>query len=181
MNHQEHRDPCRDLFLYEFDRQAVKERDLSLFMAHWGIDRLGTGSALRDRLDCLAFFLNGHDQDSRPLYGIPEVRAFYRHLWRSWPFWFYFCCLDLPNLATMTYCCLDSLSLILSDSAPVVHVRIDPRELADFVRAGWAPMNFVFERASLSEEENRRRSRAVADYYRKDWGTWLGGHGSKGH
>jgi hypothetical protein len=29
--------------------------------------------------------------DPQELYSIPEVRKFYQHLHRVWPYWFFFC------------------------------------------------------------------------------------------
>jgi hypothetical protein len=69
----------------------------------------------------------------------------------------------------MTFCCLPSLRVVRREGAPSQRVHLDQGELADFVRDNFRGMNLLFQRAGMTERENRDRSQRVFEYYRRDW------------
>jgi len=69
----------------------------------------------------------------------------------------------------MTFCCLPTLRVVRREGAPTPRVDLDQRELADFVLENFRGMNLVFQRAGMTERENRERCQRVFEYYRRDW------------
>ena len=87
----------------------------------------------------------------------------------AWPFWFFACNLRAPDLQTMTLCCLPRLRVLRREDAPFCHVEFDPGDLREFVLKGFRGMNFLFERAGMSEAENHQRSARIFEYFQTDW------------
>jgi hypothetical protein len=83
----------------------------------------------------------------------------------AWPFWFFACNLRAPDLQTMTLCCLPRLRVLRRKDAPFCHVEFDPGDLREFVLKGFRGMNFLFERAGMSEAENHQRSARIFEYF----------------
>ena len=160
-------------FFCEFSRAAVEAGDFAEFLEHFALERLPQGSALRSYYGTFHFAVAGYDDDARELYEIPEVRAFYQSFRQAWPFWFFACDLETPSLQAMTFCCLPSLQVRRRSGATSCNVQLQTRELGEFVRDNFRGLNLLFDRAGMSEAENRERSRHVVDYYRRDWSQWL--------
>jgi hypothetical protein len=158
-----------DKILFQFSRPAIEAGDFSGFLETFGLEHLPTGAALRPFFNSFAFMADGFDEDPREIYEIPEVRAFYWSFRQAWPFWFFACDLELPFLQAMTFCCLPSLRVVRREGAPIQRVHLDQGELADFVRDNFKGMNLLFQRAGMTERENRDRSQRVLEYYRRDW------------
>jgi len=158
-----------DKILFQFSRPAIEAGDFSGFLDAFGLERLPTGPALRPFFNSFAFMADGFDEDRREIYEIPQIRAFYRSFRQAWPFWFFACDLEMPSLQAMTFCCLPSLQVVRREGAPIQRVRLDQGELANFVRDNFSGMNLLFQRAGMTERENRERSQRVFKYYRRDW------------
>ena len=69
----------------------------------------------------------------------------------------------------MTFCRLPSLRVVRREGAPIQRVHLDQGELADFVRDNFSGMDLLFQRAGMTERENRDRSQGVFEYYGRDW------------
>ena len=113
----------------------------------------------------LVFGVEGWDDDPREIHMIPEVRRFYTALHLAWPYWLYFCNLDVDTLRAMTMCCMPALDVMQVDGQVQVRVACDSVKLLRFVADDFTPMNSMCERAGMSEREIYDRTKAVFEYF----------------
>ena len=154
-----------NVIFYEFSRLKVERGDFSHFMRQFALERLPTGRRLREMMNCLVFTVQGYDHDDREIHSIPEVRAFYRQFHAAWPYWLYFCNLEIEALQMMMFCRLDSFITLKTDHHPTTKVEFDPLEMLSLVRADFPPMNLICERAEMFESLIEARSRDVMEYF----------------
>ena len=121
-----------DLVFYRFSRSKLERGDFGHFMSLYAPDKLPTGRRLRQMMDSMAFCIDGYDQDEREIHTIPEVRRFYSAFHAAWPYWLYFCNLEVGTLKTIVLCCLPSLSALKVDGQAQVSVTFDPLDLSWF-------------------------------------------------
>lgn len=158
-----------DLIVCQFSRSAVEAGDLGRFLEHFALERLPHGPDLRRCFNRFGFVFDGYQHDERPLFEIPEVRAFVQSFRRAWPYWLFACHLALPDLQALTFCCLPSLQVRRHTASPVCEVQLPAEELHAFLCENVGGMNLLFDRAGMSEAENRERTRQIVDYYQRDW------------
>ncbi len=96
----------------------------------------------------------------------PEVRKFYQHFHRVWPYWFFFCDLRTETLTMMTLCLLPKISSYKRLGEPNAAVEYDPLDLLRFIPKNWVPLNMMMERAGMSEMEIYNRSRDVFQHFK---------------
>ena len=156
---------AQDLIFYEFSRAKIERGDFSHFLGLYAPEKLPTGRRLREMMNCFVFCIEGWDNDDREIHSIPEVRRFYAAFHEAWPYWLYFCNLDVDTLRTMTACCLPSLTAIKVDGSPSVGVQYDPVELLSFLSRDFGPMNAMCERAEMFESLICERTKAVFQHF----------------
>ncbi|MGE3312795.1 MAG: hypothetical protein AB7O66_22730 [Limisphaerales bacterium] len=154
-----------EAIVYEFSRPKVERGDFSAFLERFAFDRLPTGRRLRVMMNSMVFCIHGWDHDPREIHCIPEIRSFYRNFHEAWPYWLYFCSLDVDTLRAMVLCCLRSFTALSEDGNPNVKVEYDPLELIEFLKRDFAPMNAVCERAGVFENLIETRTNAVFQYF----------------
>ena len=154
-----------DFIIYQFSRSKVERGDFLHFLSLHSPDKLPTGRRLRAMMNSMVFCVEGWDGDPREIHSIPEVRKFYTTFHEAWPYWLYFCNLDVDTLRTMVCCCLPSLTAIKVDDQPNVKVQFDPLALLEFFKRGFGPMNAMCERAQMFEHLIYDRSKAVFEYF----------------
>lgn len=154
-----------DLIFYQFSRSKVERLDMSHFMDKFALEKLPAGRRLRDMMNAMVFCIEGYDDDEREIHSIPEVRRFYREFHTAWPYWFYFCNLDQDALKMMMFCRMKSFTAIKVDGQEPVKVEFDPLELLQLIKADFAPMNAMCERAEMFEERIKERTRVLFDYF----------------
>jgi hypothetical protein len=150
---------------YQFSRIKVERSDFSHFLSLYAPDKLPTGCRLREMMNGFVFGIEGWDNDPREIHTIPEIRRFYSAFHDAWPYWLYFCNLDVDTLRAMTMCCLPSLTAMKVDGKPNVAVECKQLELLRFVSNDFGPMNVMCDRAGLSERLIYDRSKAVFEYF----------------
>ena len=155
----------RDLIPYQFSRSKVERGDFSHFLSLYAQDKLPEGRRLRQMMNCFVFCIEGWDSDSREIHMIPEVRRFYSAFHDAWPYWLYFCNLDVDTLRAMTMCCLPSINTMQVDGQVQVKVTCDPLGLLNFLKRDFMPMNLMGERAGMSERLIYDRTKAVFGYF----------------
>jgi hypothetical protein len=96
---------------------------------------------------------------------VPEIRRFYAAFHDAWPYWLYFCNLDLDTLKAMTMCCLPSVNTMQVDGRTQVAVNCDPLDLLKFIKRDFMPMNLMCERAEMFERGIYGRTKAVVEYF----------------
>ncbi len=146
-------------------RPEIEVLDLGPFLRRFGTDALPDGAELGSLMGRFNFMVHGYDDEPVEVYAIGEVRAFYRELWKAWPYWLFFCDLRTESFLMMTLCCLDELSGRSKLGEPSSQVLLDPVELLRFVSSGFVPMNEMFERAGASERAIYDRTMEILDYF----------------
>jgi hypothetical protein len=154
-----------DVIFYQFSRDKVERGDFGHFLGLYAVDKLPTGRRLRQMMNSFVFCIEGWDADPREIHVIPEVRRFYRAFHEAWPYWLYFCNLDVDTLRGMVACCMDSLTTLQADGQPTVGVEFDPVELLRFLSRDFAPMNRICDRGQMFDRLIYDRSKAVFEYF----------------
>ena len=154
-----------DLIVYQFSRSKVERGDFSHFLSLYAPDKLPTGRRLRQMLNSFVFCVEGWDSDPREIHMVPEIRRFYSAFHAAWPYWLYFCNLDVDTLTAMTMCCLPSTNTMQVDGHIQVKVTCDPLDLLNFLNRDFVPMNLMCERAGMYERYIYDRTKAVFEYF----------------
>jgi hypothetical protein len=155
-----------DAIIYQFSRDKVEHGDFSHFLGLYAPDKLPEGRRLEEMMNQMVFCIEGWDADPREIHMIPEIRRFYAALHEAWPYWLYFCNLDVDTLQAMTMCCLPSVSTMQVDGRTHVTVTCDPLDLIQFIKRDFMPMNLMCERAGMSERGIYDRTKAVFGYFK---------------
>ncbi len=148
-----------------FGKQQVKQRKLAHFLKHYGTDVLPEGPELAKLMGTFQFFVEGWDHVPEEVYAIPDIRKFYAHFHKSWPYWFYFCDLRTETLQMMTFCLLPNLQGFKRLGEPQAAVEYDPLELLSFITQNFAPLNLMMDRAGMSEMDIYQRSGDIFRYF----------------
>ncbi len=154
-----------DAIVYGFSRPKVERGEFSAFLEQFAFDRLPTGRRLRTMMNSMILCVHGWDDDPREIHCISEIRTFYRSFHEAWPYWLYFCNLDVDTLRAMVLCCLRSFTALSEDGNPNVKVEYDPLELLEFLKRDFVPMNRVCERAGMFEQHIETRTNAIIEYF----------------
>jgi hypothetical protein len=154
-----------DVMVYQFSRSKVERGDFSHFLSLYAPDKLPDGRRLRQMMNSFVFCVQGWDSDTREIHLIPEIRQFYSAFHDAWPYWLYFCNLDVDVLRAMVMCCMPSIDAIQVDGEPVVKVTCDPLDLLSFLKRDFLPMNLMCDRAQLFERYIFDRTKAVFEYF----------------
>lgn len=154
-----------DLICYTFSRSKVEQRDFSHFLSLYSPDKLPDGRALQQMNNCFVFCIEGWDNDPREIHMVPEIRRFYSAFHDAWPYWLYFCNLDVDTLRAMTMCCLPSVNTMQVDGRTQVAVNCDPLDLITFIKRDFMPMNLMCERAEMFERGIYDRTKAVFEFF----------------
>jgi len=155
----------RDAIFYQFSRSKVERGDFSHFLNLYAPDKLPTGRRLRDMMNSFVFGIEGWDNDPREIHMIPEIRRFYSAFHEAWPYWFYFCNLDIDTLRAMTMCCMPSINVLQKEGQVQVAVTCEPLDMVNFIKRDFLPMNLMCERAGMFEDRIYDRTKAVFEFF----------------
>ena len=155
-----------DLIVYQFSRTKVEQVDFSHFLSLYTPNNLPAGPRLKAMLGRMLFCIEGYDADPREIYLIPEVRRFYTAFHQAWPYWLYFADLDTDGLNGMVICCLNSFTTLKVDGEDHCGVEYDPLELVRFIALDLPHMNWMCERAGMSEMEIFHRTCELFHYFK---------------
>jgi hypothetical protein len=154
-----------DVIVYQFSRSKVERCDFGHFLGLYALDKLPTGGRLRKMMNALVFCIEGWDTDPRQLHLIPEIRRFYSAFHDAWPYWLYFCNLDMDTLRAMVMCCLPSVTTMQVDGQIQVKVSCDPLDVLKFLQGDFVHMNLICGRAEMFERYIYERTKAVFEYF----------------
>jgi len=154
-----------DLIFYQFSRGKVERGDFSHFLDLYAPDKLPAGRRLRDMMNCFVFCVEGWDSDPREIHMVPEIRRFYTSFHEAWPYWLYFCNLNVDTLRAMTLCCLPEVSTLQVDGRTKVAATCPPLEILNFLKMDFLPMNSMCERAEMTERGIYDRTKAVFQFF----------------
>ena len=151
--------------IIEFSRREVEALDMRLLLQRFGKNVLPRGQELSNLMGRFNISVHGYDEDPEEVYAIEAIRTFYQKLRRKWPYWFFFCDLRGAGLKMMTACCMKKLTGAKHAKLPTLSIVFDFQELADFVYAGFVPMNKMFDRAGMSDRANYDRTGEIMRYF----------------
>lgn len=154
-----------DLIFYQFSRSKVERGDFRHFLGQFAPDKLPAGRRLREMMDHMVFCIEGYDEDPREIHSIPEIRRFYRAFHEAWPYWLYFCNLEVDTLKAMVFCCLPSFSEMKVDGKEQVALSFDPLDILEFLKKDFPQMNLLCQRAEMFEERIEQRTRAIFEFF----------------
>jgi hypothetical protein len=154
-----------DLIFYQFSRSKVERGDFRHFLGLYAPDKLPTGRRLREMMNCFVFCIEGWDNDPREIHTVPEIRRFYSSFHDAWPYWLYFCNLDVDTLRAMTMCCLPEVNTLQVDGRAKVAVTFHPLEILTFLKKDFQPMNAMCEQAEMLERGIYDRTKTVFEYF----------------
>lgn len=154
-----------EAMIYQFSRSKVERGDFRHFIGLFAPEKLPDGRPLREMMNSFVFCIEGWDSDPREIHTIPEIRRFYSTFHEAWPYWLYFCNLDVDTLRAMTLCCMPSTTTMQVDGRVEVKVTCEPLDLLGFLKRDFAPMNMMCERARMFEERIYARTKAVFEYF----------------
>jgi len=154
-----------DLIFYQFSRDKVEQCDFSHFLSLYSPDKLPQGHRLLEMMNHFVFCIQGWDNDPREIHMVPEIRRFYSAFHEAWPYWLYFCNLDVDTLRAMTMCCLPSINTMQVDGQVQVKVTCEPLDLIALIKRDFMPMNLMCEQAGMSERGIYDRTKAVFQYF----------------
>jgi len=155
-----------DAVVVVFSKMQVRQRKLTHFLKQFGPGALPEGPELAAMMGTFQFLIEGWDDDPQELYAIPEIRKFYQHFHRVWPYWFFFCELDTKTLTLMALCLLPNLNGFKRLGNPSAAVSYDPLDLIPFIQKNFVPLNIMMERAGMSEMEIYNRTRDIFRYFK---------------
>jgi len=153
------------LIFFQFSRSKVERGDFAHFLGLYAPDKLPAGRRLREMMNSLVFGVDGWDNDPREIHLVPEIRRFYSAFHAAWPYWLYFCNLDMDGLKAMTMCCLPDVATMQVDGQTGVAVTVNPIEILGFLKRDFPSMNAICGRAGMFEERIEERTRAVFEYF----------------
>jgi hypothetical protein len=153
------------VIFYQFSRSKVERGDFSHFLGLYGPEKLPVGRRLREMMDGMVFGIDGWPEDPREIHMIPEIRRFYAAFHEAWPYWLYFCNLEMDTLRAMTMCCLPSVNTMQREGQFRVAVTCDPLDLLKFLKRDFMPMNLMCEQAGMFEERIYNRTKALFHFF----------------
>ena len=147
-----------DIVISEFGRHRLETLDFSVFLQRYGEERWPSGAALRKQMGSLMVTFYGFDDDQRELHCIPEVRRFVQELNKVWPYWLYFLCPagDVSSLPLLAACCLERISVVQVQGAPLCAVDCDPEEVKKFLTGLLPAFKLVADKAKVFPELRRQ-------------------------
>ena len=155
-----------DASIIVFNKEQVRHCKLAHFLKRFGTDTLPEGAELAAMMGTFQFFIQGWDDDPQELYAIPEIRKFYQHFHKVWPYWFFFCDLRTETLTMMSLCLMPNIQSFKRLGEPQAAVECDPMDLIRFIQKNFVPLNTMMERAGMSEMDIYHRTRDIFRYFK---------------
>lgn len=155
-----------DVIVVIFNKTQVRQRKIAHFLKQFDSAALPEGPELAKMMGSFQFLIEGWDDDPQELYAIPEIRKFYKHFHKVWPYWFFFCDLDTETLSMMILCLMPNIKGFKRLGDPMACAEYDPMDLIRFIQINFGPLNAMMERAGMSETDIYNRTRDVFRYFK---------------
>lgn len=133
-------------------------------------DTLGVLQSLLDdrrnvlqRQNKIRVFVDGYDDDSRELWDIHEVRAFYRKLDEKFPYWFWFCDKNDVSLKVISDCLYQSSGKAEEQQQTVA--LVDNTELDGFMRRHYQAVDELCEEYNVPDAKRLKVLEAIESYF----------------
>jgi hypothetical protein len=156
----------KTIIIHTFTKEEIQTLDFTRFenlFNHW--PQLWS-TELKDKFDSLILQIDGYNDHPEEIYCIPEVRKYFQELHKRWPWWTYF--FNNSEMATMAIsylCLLKSVECYKRNSDPKCAAAFDPNEILRILQHDFGRMNYLWEIAGLSDEQNDRRSDEILSLF----------------
>lgn len=149
-----------DITIYTISRQEITNNDYTRFDQTVGPWAELRGQELSNRHNSLILIIDGFNEIQDELYTIPEVREYMRGLHRRWPWLLFFLNIEPmgEHLAIAYLCLVDTVNSVHRDGSADTCAVFNPDQMLDLLRRDFCRMNLLFERASLSDSNNDKRT-----------------------
>jgi hypothetical protein len=151
--------------MHTFTHAEVEALDFERFDGLFGHWPQLWGMELRAKYDSLVFLVEGYDDHPDEIYCIPEIRRFYQELHQRWPWWCFFLSNANASLAVAYLCLIDCVDSFKKDSSPMCAASFDPSPLLEILRHDFGRMNYLWDIAGMSEEDNDCRSDEILNVF----------------
>lgn len=149
------------LMIHTITKSEITALDFSRFdqcLSDWPNLR---GSKLRCRYDSLILAVDGYDNHPEEIYLIPEVRKYFQEMHRRWPWLLFFLHDHDGSLAIVYMCLLNSVQCLKQEGSKRCAAIFEPAEILPILEVDILRMNYLFDRATLSDAENEKRSKRI--------------------
>lgn len=149
------------LMIHTITKSEITALDFSRFDSCFGDWPNLRGSELRCKYDALVLAVDGYNDHSEEIYLIPDVRKYFQEMHRRWPWLLYFLHDYDGSLAIVYMCLLNSVQCLMQKGKDRCAAIFEPAELLPILEVDFTRMNFLFERATLSDAENEKRTKQI--------------------
>jgi len=154
-----------EIYIHTITKEEITGMDFSRFESLFGEWPQLRGDSLRRRYNSLAIFVSGYDLHPDEIYVISEVRAFFSELHRRWPWWLYFIHNLEASIAILYLCLLDRVESFKRENDAMCSAAFDIEQLLEHIQNDFIRMNFLMDRAGMTDEENNTRSQEILDLF----------------
>lgn len=121
---------------------------------------------LKDKFDSLILQVDGYNEHAEDIHCIPEVKAYFQELHTRWPWWSFFLNnSEGASLAVVYLCLMQSVESYKRDPNSPCAAAFDPCEILQILNHDFGRMNYLWEIAGLTDEENDRRSDEILSLF----------------
>lgn len=155
----------KQIIIHTFTMAEIQTLDFTRFEGlfnHW--PQLW-GMALREKFDSLVLLVDGYNDHPDEIYAIPEIRSFFKELHRRWPWWAFFLSNENASMAVAYFCLIDCVDSFKRQDDPMCAASFDPRPLLEILRHDFGRMNYLWDIAGMSEDDNDRRSDEILNVF----------------
>jgi hypothetical protein len=124
---------------------------------------VGSADALINSNGTISLMVSGYDDDSRELFMIPEVRAYFQALDADFPYWFHVCTRMDHTLRMLFTMMADMVPGANKSGSTQYHIAND--DLNDFLNRRMDAMDMLHAKFGFDEAENQRIGELVLNYF----------------
>lgn len=149
-----------EITIYTISRREIAQLDYTRFDQNIGPWAYLKGNELRERCNSLVIVIDGYNEIDDELYAIPEVREYMRGLHKRWPWLLFFSNIEPmgEHLAIAYLCLVDTVNSMHRDGSNHTCAVFHPDQMLELLRHDLCKMNWLFERANMSDSDNDKRT-----------------------
>lgn len=148
--------PANAITAITFMRDDVEKCNIREFTSAFDVQQMSS-DVLRKFMGKCRFDIDGYNEDPRELPIIPEVRTFYRALYKAWPYWFFFAAVDTTVIVPMVLAYLSPALQIRLDQPFGNSYGVDSNQINDFLHIALTQMNVPWNKSGLPENALKER------------------------
>ena len=117
----------------------------------------------KENLEKVSVSVYGYEEDSRELFEIPEIRAWFSKICEEFPYWFYFLYKGLGSLKLVVFSIVPYTVLSRDTEQSMLRVDIDMTELGPLLYRNYLGLNEMCYFAGLGDKEIYKISKEVSE------------------